>query len=373
MSMSRLGKAIESVVTVGGGSLAAPPSHRQVTLHLDGTRVRLVTELDDVQAPHDLHHLDLHAIRALATTVHASTTSSPSRVQSLDEDPARVLGQLLYRALLTGRVAIVLEQLLEESAREPDRVLRIHLQLSRTAERLETLPWELLCGPPGPDADALALRRDIRLTLGVSAAAGAHPSTPADGELRAVVLDADDSGPDLAPALEIAASRGASVQVVDASSPTALRDAASAGPQLVHVVGRFEPLQWPEPARVNLSALVQDLPFALRSPPVLVVLEDRTPGGTAVRETALGLLTTGVPDVLVLSAPTRRDSMPFLNAFYDALIAGDRIEDAVVAGRRADRYAPPGAGAAVSVWTTGDRQAVVVARSAPSSPTVPPA
>jgi hypothetical protein len=362
ISVARLGKAIESAVSAKGGS-TPPSSHRRVTLHLDGTRVRLVAELDDVQSPHDLHHLELHAVRALTTVVYSRTPpvrkvpSPPSSTP--DDDPARVLGQLLYRDVFTGRVAIVLEQLLEESAREPDRPLGLHLQLTRTPERLETLPWELLCGPPGPDSDVLARRRDVRLTLGVGGVLSPHPGPPADGELRAVVLDADVSAADSTPMVDLATSHGASVKVVDASSPAAMRDTVEVQPHVVHVVGTFEPAQWSEPERVDLSVLVQDLPFVLKRAPVLVVLEERAFGATVVRETALNLLTAGVSDVVVVSAPTRQQSMRFLTAFYEALVAGDWIDDAVDRGRRADRYSRPGAGTVVSLWTAGERRAVV--------------
>jgi len=294
----------------------------------------------------------------------------------------RILGELLYRGLFTGRVGSVMEQVLEESTLEPEGVMRLRLDLKPEPwePRFSALPWELLHGPPGPDADFLAFRRDLRLSVGVSGTGAAGTQSLAGSVVRALVLDPASAPGRPSEALLADRPWGMSVRITDPFDRAALQDAATEIPDLVHVVGRFASLADEQPYSRSRHSWhpgllmspfdperllpVDDMLSRFDPVPALVVLEDREPGGTGARESAFALLQARLPRVLVVPAPSREASEAFLGTFYDALLGGVGIEDAVSRGRRADlaalRGTPLGGTMGVSLWVAGEPNAKIL-------------
>ena len=298
----------------------------------------------------------------LLVRVLRSPAGEGETLAHLPEDagvPADVGGSL-FRSVFTGQVAALFQRSLSR-VEAPSCGLRIRLRINprdRTVANLQSLPWELLYREDTEDFLALSRRTPVVRALDVPRPAALRPYEP---PLRILaILARDPEGSPLSLEEELKELRKAlernpaiRLEVLDDPDTRTIRDALNRGGfHILHYMGHgvFEPEsgegallfgspegRLPVTGR-HLATKIKDFD-ALR----LVVLnacETAIAHGEAPRGpfagVAAALVLGGVPAVVAMqSAIGDAHAVAFTSAFYESLVAGVPVEEAVTEGRQA--------------------------------------
>ncbi len=275
-------------------------------------------------------------------------------------DP-REMGEKLFRALFTGEILRAYENSLTKIKEREDQRLRIQLRFDAAdpaTVQLHRLPWELMGTARKP---ALAVSSDLSLVRYLHTGEEARPF-PLSSALRILVVI---SSPADLPALDLEREREwitkawegrkqVEITVLDDARLSTLGAALSAeDSHVLHFMGHGEfdhrtgqgTLCFESEAGTVERLTAEDLTIALRDFPTLSLIflnacqtarataEDRVNPFAGV---ATSLVMNGLPAVLAMQFPiSDQAATVFSGTFYQHLAAGEPLDAAVAAGRKA--------------------------------------